>query len=169
MPGKLSRSEHHIISYLEHVLSTNSIFRRNLDHDKRIFNYRLSRARRIVENAFGRLAAVWRIYRRPINVEPHRADSIVLATCALQNFVLTHRTIPFTTDTDAYIRDGTWRQLANTGMRRIGRRQRGNNPGTDPKDVQTKFRLFFNGAGAVEWQERMIALAEAVDSGSEDD
>ena len=112
---------------------------------------------------------MWRIYRRPINVEPHRADSIVLATCALQNFVLTHRTIPFTTDTDAYIRDGTWRQLASTGMRRIGRRQRGNNPGTDPKDVQTKFRLFFNGAGAVEWQERMIALAEAVDSGSEDD
>lgn len=134
--------------------------RRTLDHDKRVYNYRLSRARRIVENAFGRMSAVWRIYRRPINVEPERADTIVLATCVLQNYIITHRTIPVTTDTDAYIRDGSWRQLANSGMGRLGRRQRGNNVGAEPKEIQSKFMQFFVGPGAVEWQERMIVLGE---------
>jgi len=36
---------------------------------KRVSNYRLSRARRIVENAFGLLAPVFRIFRKPIEIK----------------------------------------------------------------------------------------------------
>lgn len=60
----------------------------NLNDDKRIFNYRLSRARRIVENTFGILTQKFRIYNRRINqANPENVDNIVLATCILHNFI----------------------------------------------------------------------------------
>lgn len=53
-----------------------------------VFNYRLSRARRVVENAFGILSARFRIFRRCIIGSETLAQNIILATAALHNFHL---------------------------------------------------------------------------------
>ncbi|KAL4715428.1 hypothetical protein ACJJTC_015331 [Scirpophaga incertulas] len=42
--------------------------RRNLSVKQRVFNYRLTRARRIIECTFGILANKWRILHRPLDV-----------------------------------------------------------------------------------------------------
>ncbi|XP_061716935.1 uncharacterized protein LOC133524806 [Cydia pomonella] len=54
---------------------------------KKIYNYQTSRARRIVENAFGIIAARFRIYRTQMNLSPETIGSVVRATCALHNYL----------------------------------------------------------------------------------
>lgn len=53
-----------------------------------VHNYRLSRARRIVENAFGILNARFRIFFGPIEGSPSLVRSIILSCLALHNFHL---------------------------------------------------------------------------------
>ncbi|CAG9560028.1 unnamed protein product [Danaus chrysippus] len=61
---------------------------KRLTVEKRVFNYyRLCRARRYVECAFGILSNKWRIFHRPINVQPHFAVLIVNACIVLHNYV----------------------------------------------------------------------------------
>ncbi|CAH1977592.1 unnamed protein product [Acanthoscelides obtectus] len=57
------------------------------ERQKKVFNYRLSRARRYIECCFGILASKWRIFQRPLNVDIDLAECIVKAACILQNFV----------------------------------------------------------------------------------
>lgn len=54
---------------------------------KKVFNYRLCRARRYVECAFGILTNKWRIFHRPLNVNMNLAVDIVKACMVLHNFV----------------------------------------------------------------------------------
>ena len=60
---------------LSHVLRPNPS--RNLDVARRIYNYRLNRARRIVECAFGILCNKWGIFHRATDVRPDFCDVIV--------------------------------------------------------------------------------------------
>lgn len=61
---------------------------RDLNDQKRIFNYRLSRARRQVECAFGVMANMWRLLHKAIETNVHSANNSVKAICVLHNFIL---------------------------------------------------------------------------------
>jgi len=55
---------------------------------QRIFDYRLSRARRISENAFGILAARFGIFQHAMRLSPENATAVTLACLALHNFLI---------------------------------------------------------------------------------
>ena len=60
---------------------------RNLSTEEKVFNYRLSRARRVVENAFGILASGFRILLQPIDLKVDTIELLVKAACAIHNWL----------------------------------------------------------------------------------
>lgn len=83
---------------LPYVLVADSIFRlekwlmkrfpgKNLAQKRPVSNYRLSRCRRTIENAFGILSAKWRIFRRPSRGSINTVEEIVKACVCLHNYL----------------------------------------------------------------------------------
>ncbi|CAN2391161.1 hypothetical protein PRIEUP_LOCUS1200, partial [Pristimantis euphronides] len=66
-----------------------------LTEERKIFNYHLSRARCAADNAFALMANRFRIFQTAINLLPEKIEKVVLASCALHNYLLRH-------DTQAY-------------------------------------------------------------------
>ncbi|KAK7175588.1 hypothetical protein R3I93_002497 [Phoxinus phoxinus] len=116
----------------------------NLSSRQRVFNYRLSRARLIVENTFGILTAQWRMYRRVIAISPANMDACVKATCVLHNFLrrstnLTRTPIPSAGDREA------------AGLQEVSRLG-SNNATRESIRVRETFMEYFSTEGAVPWQ-----------------
>jgi len=61
---------------------------RNLTYEQRIYNYRLSRARRVVENAFGIMCSKFPGFSKAILLAPEKVETVVMACCCLHNFLL---------------------------------------------------------------------------------
>lgn len=61
---------------------------KNLTQRQRTFNYRLSRARRVVECTFGITSHVWRILLKRMEVSVDFATLITVACCTLHNFLI---------------------------------------------------------------------------------
>lgn len=105
---------------------------------KRVFNYRLSRARRCVECTFGILSNKWRIFRRPINLKHEFAIIITQACVVLHNFVR---------DRDGYQFEDTLTISELEDLKLGGQMVRGGVQG-----IRDHLANYFMEEGALSWQ-----------------
>ncbi|GBO43734.1 Protein ALP1-like [Araneus ventricosus] len=115
----------------------------NLSVNKKVFNYRLSRARRFVECTFGILSNKWRIFHRPINVDPYFVIDITKACVVLHNFVR---------ERDGVIFEDT---TTITGLMDLSP-QRSTRGGSKANKMRQILSDYFVGVGAVPWQMNKI-------------
>lgn len=120
---------------------------KRLPEDQRVFNYRLSRARRIVENVFGILSQCWRVYQRRLQVSPDTADSIIKATCILTNYL---RGADGAQSADI---EDEGSDAGNGSVLGAIRSLRGNRASAEALRARDTFRQYFTSpAGQVPWQ-----------------
>lgn len=132
---------------------------------QKVFNYRLSRARRIVENAFGILAARFRIFERPIPLSPEKVDSLVKASVAIHNWLrITSPSVYFyrgcvdeeNIDTGEIV-PGSWRQAVNNeGLVSVRYGSKPRNPTKLAKQIRDDLADWFMGEGSVPWQLQFV-------------
>ncbi|XP_066583739.1 uncharacterized protein [Prorops nasuta] len=60
----------------------------NLSKEQKIYNYRLSRARRTIESAFGIFANRWRVFHTPICLLPQTTEYLILTSVCLHNYIM---------------------------------------------------------------------------------
>ena len=133
---------------------------RGITRANRIFNYRLSRARRIVENAFGILVQRWRCLLSTLQLCPEHAELVAMACCVMHNLILTRYP---RADRDADREDPDNHQVVMGAWRReIGNQWllgleggMDNRPSRDAQNMRTLLRAYYNTVGAVHWQERL--------------
>lgn len=136
----------------------------NQTREERIFNYRLSRARRTVENAFGILANRFRVFLSPINLPPVKTEKVVLACTAVHNFLRWNfggRYMPVgSVDAEHFvggtINPGYWRQTRQL----LGLQRFPPNATTVGNNTCTQYMNYFNGEGAVPWQNMMTNVLQ---------
>ncbi|XP_032678519.1 putative nuclease HARBI1 isoform X2 [Odontomachus brunneus] len=126
--------------------------------DRKIFNYRLSRARRCSENAFGVLGARFQIFRTTMRYDPEEAIRITMACCCLHNMLRSQCTgramytpSDFLDEEDiltGLIRTGEWRQQVASGLAPMSY-QGGNRHANDARILRDMWTTYFNGPGAV--------------------
>lgn len=91
LPGKNNNVPYVFLGNGAFALSTHVMkpYPGNHDSDslQRTFNYRLSSSRAIVENVFGVLTSVFRIFKKPMELQPKQATLITLTSILLHNFL----------------------------------------------------------------------------------
>ncbi|XP_063912685.1 uncharacterized protein LOC135129463 [Zophobas morio] len=116
-----------------------------IDPLKAVYNYRLSRARRTTENTFGILCGYFRIFFQPIATAPKTTAKLITCACILYNIlreskVLAPNQVNF--DDPLPLPEENLIPLVANNIRAPH----------SPIQIRELFKNYFNGAGAVEWQ-----------------
>ena len=134
--------------------------RNDLNLYQLIFNYRLSRARGVIENTFGILASRFRIFRRFIIVKTEKIKYITKADVILHNFLMrkSARNMycpPGYVDqkTSQRLSPGSWRNEPTEIQGLVGLIAQGsNNSARAAKELRNDFKNYFNSEhGKLSW------------------
>lgn len=123
---------------------------RNLvNSDRRIYNYRLSRARRTIENTFGILVSRWRVLKKPLECTPRNAIHIVKAITCLHNWLRKNNEVDYlpTVIEDEILQKEVDESALNNAILYSNR-------GSThmAMDIRDEFCTYFNHESAVPWQ-----------------
>ena len=134
---------------------------RGLDNEERIFNYRLSRTRRVVENSFSILTNRFQVLLTTMQHHPSTVKVIVKACIVLHNLRrlrypgLPNQHLNRAENMNRDFIPGAWRQDRNLQDTHT---VAGRNTSTNKAKKQRNLLKHWanSGAGAVPWQDRMI-------------
>jgi len=129
---------------------------------ERIYNYRLSRARRVVKNVFGIISSVFRVLRKPLLLNPEKSELIVMTIAHLHNFLRRNNTSAavytpngiFDSEVNGNFIEGTWRETNNEEIssfrpiRRVPRKST-----TNAMQIREEVMQYCINEGNVIWQE----------------
>lgn len=128
-----------------------------------IFSYRLSRARRVVENTLGIMANKFKVLQTTIPLDPAKVEKVVMAVIVLHNYLRREYSNDHTPsgsldseDTTAgLVNQGSWRQEGSlTELEPL----KGGRVSNEAENVREKFKNYFCGVGAVPWQHKMVGM-----------
>lgn len=131
----------------------------NLSMDKKIFNYRLSCARRVSENAFGILSGKFRVFQRPVQATPANALSTIFAAVVLHNFLRIHSRVPLqqelleTENIDSGVSLPHKKVPGIEKLEDIPRKI-----ASTAEIVRDSFKTYFNGDSGISWQDDVALL-----------
>ncbi|XP_077277015.1 uncharacterized protein LOC143905464 isoform X3 [Temnothorax americanus] len=133
--------------------------------ERRIYNYRLSRARRCSENAFGVMVSRFNILRSPMRYDPDDVRDIVLAICCLHNMLRSHSVgrimytppgyIDMENEMTGQFQYGDWRRAQGQGLIQL-QHQGSNRHASAALQMRETLCEYFNNVGRVPWQDEAI-------------
>ncbi len=134
---------------------------RGMTNHERIFNYRLSRARRVVENAFGILANRFQVLLTTMQHHPSTVKLIVFTCMVLHNLMrirypgLQNQHLDRAENVNRNFIPGAWREGRN--LPDLGAVACPNTSSNEGKNQRNLIKDWANSpAGSVPWQDKMI-------------
>lgn len=124
---------------------------------KGVFNYRLCRARRTSENAFGILDKVFQIFYTPICLKPTTVDDVIIVSCCLHNLMREWYWYLSTNGLSNYDFDSS-QELPTNNL--IPLRRTDGYANTEGFTVRDSFASYFTEEGKVPWQDSTVCRTD---------